>query len=76
MRLIENHFTKSHFFAFLAIWLCFTALTYWIADHGIEQYDHTKLVFLTTLGTILGPMTGAISRDCQSCCLAFSLSLP
>jgi hypothetical protein len=30
---------------------------------------------LTTLGTILGPMTGAISRNCQGCCPAFSLSL-
>jgi hypothetical protein len=75
MKLIENHFTKAHLFVFLGIWLSFTALTYWIAEHGIEQYDHNKLVFLTTLGTILGPMTGAISRDCQSCCLAFSLSL-
>jgi hypothetical protein len=75
MKIIENHFTKAHFFVFLGIWLCFTTLTYWIAEHGIEQYDHNKLVVLTTLGTILGPMTGAISRDCQSCCLNFSLSL-
>ena len=75
MKLIDNHFTKAHFFVFLGIWLCFTAWTYLIAEHGIEQYDHNKLVVLTTLGTVLGPMTGAISRDCQSCCLAFSLSL-
>jgi hypothetical protein len=40
-----------------------------------NDYDHRRLVILTTLGTILGPMTGAISRNCQSCCLAFSLSL-
>ncbi len=75
MRLIENHFTKSHFAVFLGIWLCFTAWTYWIAAHGIEQYNHDRLVTLTTLGTILGPVTGAISRDFQSCCLAASLSL-
>jgi len=75
MKVIENHFTKAHFFVFLGVWHGFRALTYWIAEHGIEQYDHGKLVFLTTLGTILGPMTGAISRDCQSCCLAASLSL-
>jgi len=75
MKLIENHFTKNHLFVFLGIWLCFTVLTYWIAEHGIEQYDHRKLVLLTTCGTIFGPMTGAISRDCQSCCLNFSLSL-
>ena len=60
---------------FLAIWLGFTALTFWIAEHGIEQDDHRRLVILTALGTILGPMTGAIARNCQSCCLANSLSL-
>ena len=71
----QNHFTKAHLFAFVGIWLSFTALTYWIAEHGIEQDSHRRLVILTTLGTILGPMTGAISRNCQSCCVAFSLSL-
>ncbi len=75
MRPFQNHFSKPHLFVFLGIWLGFTALTYWIADHGIDDYDHRKLVTLTALGTILGPMTGAISRNCQSCCLAFSLSL-
>lgn len=75
MKLIDNHFGKAHLTVLVGIWLCFTAWTYWIADHGIEQHNHGKLVTLTTLGTILGPMTGAISRDCQSCCLAFSLSL-
>jgi hypothetical protein len=75
MRIVENHFTRVHCYVFLGIWLCFTLLTYWIAEHGIEQYNHARLVFLTTCGTILGPMTGAISRDCQSCCLSASLSL-
>ena len=75
MTVFQNNFSKPHLFVFLGIWLGFTALTYWIADHGIDQYDHRRWVILTTLGTILGPMTGAISRNCQSCCLAFSLSL-
>jgi hypothetical protein len=73
--MFQNNFTKAHLFVFVGIWLGFTALTYWIAECGIEQDSHRRLVFLTTLGTILGPMTGAISRNCQSCCLAFSLSL-
>jgi hypothetical protein len=75
MKIIENHFTRRHLWVFLGIWLSFTGWTYWIAEHGIEQYDHNRLVVLTTCGTILGPMTGAISRDCQSCCLRFSLGL-
>lgn len=75
MRIIENNCTRNHLFAFLGIWLCFTGWTYWIAEHGIEHDNHNRLVFLTTCGTLLGPTTGAISRDCQSCCLKFSLSL-
>ena len=75
MRIIENHFTRYHLLVLLAIWLGFTVLTYLIAERGIEQYDHNRLVALTTCGTILGPMTGAISRNCQSCCLKFSLGL-
>jgi len=75
MTVFQNNFSKPHVFVFIGIWLGFTALTYWIADHGIDDYDHNRLVVLTTLGTILGPMTGAISRNRQSCCLAFSLSL-
>jgi hypothetical protein len=75
MKTIENHFTRYHLFVFLGIWLCFTGLTYWIAEHGIEHYDHNRLVCLATCGTILGPMTGAISRNFQSCCLKFSLDL-
>jgi hypothetical protein len=75
MTIMENNFTRYHFFVFLGIWLCFTGLTYWIAENGIEQYNHNHLVFLTTCGTVLGPMTGAISRNCQSCCWDFSLGL-
>lgn len=75
MKIFENHFTRTHLVVFLGMWLSFTVVTYWIADHGIGQDEHGKLVFLTTCGTILGPMTGAISRNCQSCCLKFSLSL-
>jgi hypothetical protein len=75
MKIIENHFTKAHLFVSLGLWLAFTVLTFWIANQGIDQNDHGRLVFLTTCGTILGPMTGAISRDFQSCCLKFSFSL-
>jgi hypothetical protein len=75
MKLIENNFTRHHLLAFLAVWLSFTILTYLIAERGIEQDGHNRLVALTACGTILGPMTGAISRNCQSCCLRFSLGL-
>jgi hypothetical protein len=75
MRVFENNFSRSHLVVFLVTWVGFTGWTYWIAEHGIDQYDHSRLVVLTTAGTVLGPMTGAISRNCQSCFLEFSLSL-
>jgi hypothetical protein len=58
MTILQDHFAKAHLFVFLGIWLSFTALTYWIAEHGIEQDSHCRLVILTTLAAILGPMTG------------------
>jgi hypothetical protein len=73
--MVESQFTRNHAFAFLGVWLSFTILTYLIADRGIGHDDHAKLVFFTTCGTILGPMTGAISRNWQSCCLKNSLML-
>lgn len=74
--LLQNHFGKGQLLSLLGIWAAFTALTYRIADGGIDrQPDHNRLVLLTTCATPLGPMTGAISRSCQSCCLSNSLSL-
>lgn len=75
MSIFQNSFTRHHLWVFLRIWLCFTGVSYLIAEHGIEQDGHNRLVCLTTFGTILGPMTGVISRHCQSCCLRFSLGL-
>ncbi len=56
------------------IWLVFTVLTHRIVSTGLDDYDPAT-VALTTAGSILGPMTGAISRNFQDCCLKFSLWL-
>ena len=41
-----------------------------------EPYiDDKGRVLLTTAGTISGPMTGALARDWQGCCLEFSIFL-
>lgn len=44
MNPFQNHFTKAHGLVFLGIWLGFTALTYWIAEHGIQRDSHRRLV--------------------------------
>ena len=43
MRVFENNFSRLHLVVFLLIWACFTGWTYWIAEHGIDQYDHMRL---------------------------------
>lgn len=61
---------------FLAIWAAFSGLTFFIVMQGLDAASRRPgLVAKTVASTILGPMTGAVSRDLQSCCLAFSVSL-
>lgn len=58
------------------MWVGFACLTLWIVLNGLDDAEQRPgVVAATTFGTILGPMTGAISRGGQDCCVAFSLSL-
>ena len=58
------------------LWLGFTVLTYVAVSGGLSNASQERgLVIMTTLGTISGPMTGAISQRFQSCCLQASLTL-
>jgi hypothetical protein len=69
-----SRFGRARLYVFLVIWLGFTIWTYLIVSSGLSAPTRSR-VALTTASTILGPMTGAISRDMQGCCLRFSLSL-
>ncbi len=65
-----------HLVIFAMLWCCFTLLTYAAVSGGLTNASQERgLVLLTTVGTISGPMTGAISRRFQSCCLESSLAL-
>lgn len=76
MGCINNHLQKSHAFVFAGLLALFSVWTYVGTNGGLDQGpDHTKRVWQTTAGTICGPLTGAISRGFQGCCLAFSLML-
>lgn len=69
-------FGMSHVMVFGVLWLGFTALTFAAVSGGLSNASQERgLVIMTTLGTISGPMTGAISRRFQSCCLQASLTL-
>lgn len=75
-RRVKGRFGKSYLLALTGIWASFTVLTYLATQAGIDRgSDHDRLVALTTCCSFLGPMTGAMSRNWQGCCLANSLGL-
>lgn len=74
--MVANSFTRWHVRIFVALWLAFAALTLCVVLAGLDNATQRPLtVAAAVVGSVLGPMSGAISRDLQPCCLAFSLSL-
>lgn len=72
----SSRFGTAHIAIFAVLWSGFTILTYMAVSSGLTNASQERgLVVITTLGTISGPMTGAISRRYQSCCLQASLAL-
>jgi hypothetical protein len=72
----RNNLTKAHLMVFACLLVIFSILTFLISNAGINQRpENDALVLLTTLGTISGPLVGAIARDFQGCCLTFSLTI-
>ena len=75
MNIIENNFSRKHLYIFLTIWILFTIVTFAILCAGLDGQNKYLYTILTTAATITGPMTGAISRQLQSCCTEFSLKI-
>jgi hypothetical protein len=73
---LRSRFSRAHAWVAGLLWLGFTALTLYILLESLDNAtDKRGTVAATTAATVLGPMTGAISRDFQGCCLRFSLYL-
>ncbi|MEW4570276.1 hypothetical protein AB1L88_20610 [Tautonia sp. JC769] len=74
---IAKAFSRWHLGIFLGAWLGFAALTLQIVRTHLDNAErHPGVVAATTVGSVLGPMSGAISRGfSQGCCLEVSLSL-
>ena len=79
MRVVKhwsNNLTKLHAIVFAGLLGIFSISTFLITNAGLDNGpEHNVRVFQTTVGTISGPLTGAISRGFQGCCLRFSLAL-
>jgi hypothetical protein len=73
---VKSRFSRWHAGVAVALWLAFSGLTLLILLGGPARATRPpKTVAATTAGVVLGPMTGAICRDFQGCCLRFSLML-
>jgi hypothetical protein len=60
----------------VALWLAFSGFTLFIVLEGLDHAtERPKTVAASVAGTVLGPMTGAISRDFQGCCVRNSVML-
>ena len=66
--------SRARWYILLGLLLPFTALTYLAVSSGSPGDVRDRPVVTTTLATITGPFVGAIARNGQSCCLAFSLT--
>lgn len=73
---LASRFSRWHAWVALSLWLAFSGLTLFIVLNALDRAaDKPRTVAATTAATVLGPMTGAVSRDFQGCCLKASLSL-
>lgn len=76
MRYLTNNLTRWHAVLLAGLLLVFTLLTFLITDTGLDQGpEHQARVLWATASTITGPLTGAVSREFQDCCLRCSLSI-
>ena len=76
MRYIKNNMTKAHLFCFVGMLGVFSVLTFLATNAGVDDgCDRNARVLQATMGTITGPLTGAVARGFQGCCLGFSLSV-
>jgi hypothetical protein len=76
MGYLKNNLTRFHGISFVLLLAGFTLWTYLITSAGVDKgQGHDARVLYTTLGTISGPLTGAIAREWQGCCLRFSLGV-
>lgn len=68
--------TRRHLWIWLALLAFFTLCVGWWAGSNLARHGKSAAwIALTTLSTLAGPMTGAVAREGQRCCVAFSLSL-
>jgi hypothetical protein len=70
-----RHFSRAHLWIFLVLYCLFAAFTGYILSRQSQSDRRDNWNAAATLGAVAGPLTGAVARNLQSCCLKFSLAL-
>lgn len=74
MRWLVNGFGRTQGYMALGLLVLFSGFTLFLVCQP-KNKEGVAIIVGTTLATATGPMVGAVARNCQSCCLKFSLSL-
>lgn len=75
MRSMFRHFSRKHLYIFLIVYALFAALTLFALSRQSSSDWRENWNVAATVGSFLGPFTGAIARHFQGCCWEFSLTL-
>lgn len=71
----SGRFVSRQLYIFLGFWAVFAAITQWFLRLQSPNDYRENWNVAATIGTVTGPLTGAIARGLQDGCLRFSLSL-
>jgi hypothetical protein len=66
---------SGHVRIFVVLYVVFALYAYTATIAGSPGDVRDRPVALVTMGAILGPLTGALARHWQGCCLGFSLAI-
>ena len=75
MKDVFQHFSRKHGYVFLAFYLAFAGWTFFVLSRQSASDWRDNWNVAATVGSLSGPLTGAIARHFQSCCWQCSVTL-
>ena len=75
MKEFVQHFRRKHAYVFLAFYLALACWTFFVLSRQSASDWRDNWNVAATVGSLSGPLTGAIARHFQSCCWQCSVTL-
>jgi len=75
MKDVFQHFSRKHGYVFLAFYLALACWTFFVLSRQSASDWRDNWNVAATVGSLSGPLTGAIARHFQSCCWQWSVTL-